>query len=411
MQFVNSKAFAQGLDETDPLRSFRSQFFFPKVRPDAEYLYLCGNSLGLQPRSTRTMINEELDDWAKYGVEGHVEAKRPWIAYHENLTKMMAKIVGAKPHEVVCMNSLTVNLHLMMVSFYRPEGKRRQILIEAGAFPSDQYAVASQVRFHGFDPNTDILELAPREGEDTLRTEDILSYINEHGEKVALIMLGGVNYLSGQAYDMVAITKKGHEKGCTVGFDLAHAAGNITLELHDWNVDFAVWCTYKYLNSGPGGVAAAFVHERNLDKDLPRFEGWWGHNKERRFKMEAEFDPIPFSVEAWQLSTPPIFLLASLRASLKLFDQAGMKSIRAKSKTLTSYLEFLVEDTFGSRDWIITPRAPSERGAQLSFRIPKDGHGVLEALRNRGVICDFREPNIIRAAPAPLYNSYPPVPA
>lgn len=405
IKFENAKSFAKDMDGKDSLARFRDKFCFPELRPGEPYLYFCGNSLGLQPKTTKKMINEELEDWAKFGVEGHFEAKRPWVAYHEYLTEMMAKVVGAKSEEVVCMNSLTVNLHLMMVSFYRPEGQRRKILIEGGAFPSDQYAVASQAKFHGLDPKEDVLELLPRDGEAILRTEDILSYLDEHGSEIALVMLGGVNYLTGQAYDMRAITNKGHEKGCLVGFDLAHGAGNLALELHDWNVDFAVWCSYKYLNSGPGGIAAAFVHESHLGKDMPRFEGWWGHNKDRRFKMEPDFEGIP-SVEAWQLSNPPIFQLASLLASLEIFEEAGIKELREKSKTLTSYLEFLVEDTFGSRELVITPRNVDERGAQLSFKIPKGGKDVLKDLRNRGVICDFREPNIIRAAPAPLYNSF-----
>ena len=320
-KFENNLAFAKGMDEKDSLRSFRDQFHFPEKSPGEPYLYFCGNSLGLQPKSVKTMINEELDDWSKFGVEGHFEAKRPWVAYHEYLTEKMAGVVGAKPEEVVCMNSLTVNLHLMMVSFYRPEGSRNKILIEGGAFPSDQYAVASQARFHGLEAKDTVLELTPRNGESILRTEDILEYIDEHGDSIALVMLGGVNYLTGQAYDMEAITKKGHEKGCLVGFDLAHGAGNLALELHQWDVDFAVWCSYKYLNSGPGGIAGAFVHERHLGTDLPRFEGWWGHSKDKRFKMESTFEAIP-TVEAWQMSNPPIFQLASLLASLELFEKA-----------------------------------------------------------------------------------------
>ncbi|WP_200820769.1 kynureninase [Pseudobacteriovorax antillogorgiicola] len=402
--FQNSLETARRMDQDDPLHKWRDEFYIPTHQGEP-VLYFCGNSLGLQPKTARPMIEQELKDWAQHGVEGHFEAERPWVHYHEFLTDAMAKVVGGNACEVVCMNSLTVNLHLMMVSFYRPEGRRRKILIEGGAFPSDQYAVASQARFHGLDADQVVEELQPRPGEHLLRTEDILTKVEELGDELALIMIGGVNYLTGQLYDMEAITQKGHAVGAKVGFDLAHGAGNVPLRLHDWGVDFAVWCSYKYLNSGPGGIAGCFVHENHVKGNLPRFEGWWGHSKEKRFKMEPSFEAIP-SVEAWQLSNPPIFQLASLLASLKIFDQAGMSELRTKSECLTSYLEYMVVDAFGSRDLVITPSQVHERGAQLSFRIPKGGRDVLERLKQRGVICDFREPNIIRAAPTPLYNSY-----
>lgn len=404
-EFRDDLSWAQQRDSEDDLSSFRDRFYFPKFRGSEDYLYFCGNSLGLQPKSTRDYINQELDDWAALGVEGHFEAKRPWLSYHEYLTDMMAEVVGGLPGEVVCMNSLTVNLHLMMVSFYRPSGRRRKIVMEGGAFPSDQYAVSSQVRFHGLDPADTIVELLPRSGEDILRTSDILAVLEDQGDEIALILVGGLNYLTGQAYDLESITRKGHEVGAYVGFDLAHGAGNLRLQLHDWGVDFAVWCSYKYLNSGPGGIGACFIHQRLVEEDLPRFEGWWGHNKSDRFKMGPKFEAIP-SVEAWQLSNPPIFQLASLLSSLELFREAGMDSLRRKSEGLTSYLEYLIVGTFGDRELIITPSDPVDRGAQLSFKLPSGGRQVLETLRHRGVICDFREPNVIRAAPVPLYNNY-----
>ncbi len=393
------------LDKNDPLSGYRDNFCLPEYIEGRSYLYFCGNSLGLQPKATRQYINQELEDWAQLGVEGHFKARRPWLPYHEFLTEKMAGVVGALTDEVVCMNSLTVNLHLMMVSFYRPQPHRFKILIEGGAFPSDQYAVASQARFHGYNPEDAIIELLPREGEDILRTEDIVAKLEEEGDSVALVMMGGVNYLTGQLYDMAAITVAAHKKGCLVGFDLAHAAGNVPLQLHDWNVDFAVWCSYKYLNAGPGGIAGCFVH-RNIDKiDIPRFEGWWGHNKESRFQMPATFSPIN-SVEAWQLSNPPIFQLAALNASLDIFQEIGMEALRKKSLMLTSYLEHLFLEAFEDRQLIITPEQTQERGAQLSFRIPGASKAIVSGLLNKGVICDFREPNIIRAAPVPLYNSF-----
>jgi kynureninase len=408
MKFESTAEFAKKMDLADPLSKYRERFLFPEA-PNGSgkpAVYLCGNSLGLQPRKTREFINEELDDWAKYGVEGHFQARHPWLPYHEFLTESTARLVGALPTEVVTMNSLTVNAHLLMVSFYRPTQTRFKILTEAGAFPSDQYAVASQVKLHGYDPKQAIVELKPRAGEWTLRTEDILSTIEREGDSIALIWLGNVNYLTGQCFDMKAITEAGHKEGCKVGFDLAHGAGNLLLKLHDWNVDCAAWCSYKYLNAGPGGIAGIYVHERwAKDASVPRFAGWWGHNKSTRFKMGPEFDPIP-TAESWQLSNPPIFQLAALRASMEIFDEATMPAIRKKGDLLTGYLEFILNQTSNQMFEIITPKAQSERGCQLSLKVRTGGKALLEKLNQGGVIADFREPDIVRVAPAPLYNSF-----
>lgn len=397
----------EALDQADALRSFRAEFLFPKQSDGGDCLYFAGNSLGLQPKKTARYIEEELEDWAKLGVEGHLHSRRPWLPYHEFVTESLARLVGAKPEEIVAMNTLSVNLHLMLVSFYRPTEKRFKILIEKGAFPSDQYAVASQARFHGFDPKRAVLELEPRAGEDCLRPEDILERIRREGDEIALVLLGDVNYLTGQAFDIRGITQVAHAKGCRVGFDLAHAAGNLKLDLHSDGPDFAVWCSYKYLNAGPGAIAGAFVHERHLGKtDLPRFEGWWGTAKKTRFQMKPEFEAIP-TAEAWQLSNPPIFQLAALRASLDVFDRATMPALRAKSETLTSYLESLLDQNLGeSRCSIITPRDPKQRGAHLSVRFKQEPKRIQTELVNRGVVCDFREPDVIRFAPVPLYNSF-----
>lgn len=430
---------ARSLDDVDPVRTFKQRFHFPNFSDGNEVIYLTGNSLGLQPKTTRKYIDQELDDWARLGVEGHLHARHPWLPYHEFVTEPMSRVVGALPGETIVMNSLTVNLHLMMVSFYRPSGKRRKIVIEKGAFPSDQYAVESQIRFHqgsvppalaggneSADANlgssdiawssnitppayagvTDLLELTPREDETTLRTEDIIETIERNGDEIALVMLGGVNYYTGQAFDMLAITEAAHRVGAVVGFDLAHAAGNLELELHDWNVDFAVWCSYKYLNAGPGGIAGAFVHERHArDFDLPRFAGWWGHNKQTRFKMGPEFDPLP-GAEGWQLSNPPIFQLAALRASLEIFDEAGMNALREKSVKLTGYLERLLARIENDRIEVITPTDPTARGCQLSIRVRNADRTLFDAITERGVIADWREPDVIRVAPVPLYNSF-----
>jgi len=391
------------LNSVNSIRNFRSRFHIPKSADGSEAVYFTGNSLGLQPKTTRKYIEEELEDWASLGVEGHLHARHPWLPYHEFVTEPMARVVGALPSETVVMNSLTVNLHLMMVSFYRPSGGRRKIVIEKGAFPSDQYAVESQLKFHGFGKDS-LIELAPREGEACLRTEDVIETIERNGEEIALVMMGGVNYYTGQAFDMKAITEAGHRVGAVVGFDLAHAAGNLELRLHDWNVDFAVWCSYKYLNAGPGGIAGAFVHERHSRAfELPRFAGWWGHNKQTRFLMGPDFDPLP-GAEGWQLSNPPIFQLAALRASLEIFEEAGMANLRSASIELTGRLEMLLKEIDNDRISIITPGDPSQRGCQLSIRVREADKSLFEAITARGVVADWRVPDVIRVAPVPLYN-------
>ncbi len=406
MKFKSDKSFAREMDSKDPLRKYRKRFHIPKQKNGEDGIYFCGHSLGLQPRTTREYIRQELNDWKKLGVEGHFHAKHPWMPYHEFLTEKTARLVGARNTEVVNMNSLTTNLHLMMISFYRPTPTRYKILIEGGAFPSDQYAVKSQIQFHGYDPRSALIELKPQPGEITLRTDDIEKTISEHSDSIALIVLGGVNYYTGQAFELERITKAGHAKGCMVGFDLAHAAGNVILKLHDWNVDFAVWCTYKYLNSGPGGIAACFIHERHTNNpELPRFAGWWGHDKKTRFRMPSEFVPIR-TAEAWQLSNPPIFQLAALNASLEIFDEAGIKKLRAKSELLTGYLEFLIHHISNKNISILTPQDPKERGCQLSIHVRRKGKLVYKKLSESGVFCDWREPDVIRLAPVPLYNTF-----
>lgn len=409
--FETSAEFAALLDTGDALRPYRKRFHIPLDEAGREVVYFTGNSLGLQPKTAREYIDQELDDWARLGVEGHLHAKHPWLPYHEFVTEPMARVVGALPIETVVMNSLTVNLHLLMVSFYRPTPERYKIIIEKGAFPSDQYAVESQILFHEtynklkfVEPA--LIELAPREGETTLRTEDIIETIDREGNSVALILLGGVNYYTGQAFDMQAIAEAGHRKGCVVGFDCAHAAGNLALKLHDWNVDFAAWCSYKYLNAGPGGVSAIFVHERHSRSfDLPRFAGWWGHDKETRFLMGPEFRPLP-GAEGWQISNPPIFQLAALRASLEIFDAAGMPALREKSEKLTGYLEFLIDRVDDERISVITPRDPEQRGCQLSVRVRNADKNLFDSITKNGIAVDWREPDVIRVAPAPLYNSF-----
>jgi kynureninase len=406
LKFESSGEFAAAMDARDSLRDFREKFHIPKQADGADVLYFTGNSLGLQPRAAREHIEQELKDWETLGVEGHFHAKNPWMPYHEFLTEQMANIVGAKPIETVVMNSLTVNLHLMLVSFYRPTRERHKIVIEAGAFPSDQYAVASQIKFHGFDTESSLIELQPREAETCLRTEDIEKTIVENGDSVALIMLGGVNYYTGQAYDMRRVAEIGHEVGARVGFDLAHAAGNVELRLHDWNADFAVWCSYKYLNAGPGAVAGCFVHERHAENfALPRFAGWWGHDKETRFLMNSDFLPIK-GAEGWQLSNPPIFQLAALKASLDIFEAAGMQALTEKSKKLTGYLEFLLAEIDDERISVITPSNPDSRGCQLSIRVRNADKNLFQKITARGAIADWREPDVIRIAPVPLYNTF-----
>lgn len=398
--------YAAEQDRADELAGFRERFLIPKRDNLNEEIYLCGNSLGLQPTTAREFIDQELREWELLGVRGHFAARRPWMPYHEFLTEKTAELVGALPSEVVNMNTLTTNLHLMMVSFYRPTAKRYKLLIEKGAFPSDRYATESQVRFHGYDPDDALLEIGPREGETVIRDEDLYALIESQGDEIALIMLPGVQYYSGQVFDMQEITRLGHRKGCEVGFDLAHATGNIVMQLHDWNVDFAVWCNYKYMNAGPGAVAGCFVHENHHREELPRFAGWWGHDKQTRFRMGPDFRPIP-SVEGWQLSNPPILALAPILASLEIFHEAGMQRLRAKSERLTGYLEHLLRERLPDNVEIITPSEPSRRGCQLSLRVKtRDGRKVFETLENGGVTCDWREPDVIRVAPVPLYNSF-----
>ncbi len=397
---------AKALDAGDPLSGFRNEFEMPLAHDGSESIYLTGNSLGLMPKRTRDHVNAELDDWARLGVDGHLNARHPWLPYHEFVTEPLARLVGAKPIEVVAMNSLTVNLHLLLVSFYRPTSERYKIIIEKGAFPSDRYAVESQVRFHGYDPTTGLIELAPRDGESCLRTDDVLAAIDREGESTALILLGGVNYYTGQAFDMRAITEAGHKHGCIVGFDLAHAAGNLELRLNEWDVDLAAWCSYKYLNAGPGGIAGIFVNERHARSfDLPRFAGWWGHDKATRFKMGPDFVPLE-GAEGWQLSNPPILQLAALRASLEIFDAATMPALRLRSERLTGYLERLLKAIATERITIITPSEPSERGCQLSIRVRDADRSLFDALTARGVVADWREPDVIRVAPVPLYNNF-----
>ena len=410
MNFEDNQAFAEQLDQHDPLAHMRGTFHIPKIKgSNDDEIYLCGNSLGLQPKLTSQYLNEELHKWQTLGVKGHFDCEYPWMPYHEFLAEESAHLVGAKPSEVVCMNSLTANLHLMMVSFYRPSGKRHKILIEEHAFPSDHYAVESQISFHGHDPAESMVLLKPRDGEECLRLDDILAAIDEHAGELALIMLPGVQYYTGQVFDMQAICDAAQHHDITVGFDLAHATGNIDMQLHEWGVDFAVWCTYKYLNSGPGSVAGCFVHEKHHDDaDLPRFAGWWGHDKATRFKMENHFIPIQ-SAEGWQLSNPPILSLAAIRASLDTFKQAGgIGALRDKSKQLTAYLRFLLNNRLKSHIDIITPDEALS-GCQLSICVRsenKTGQQVFEAIEAAGVTCDWREPNVIRVAPVPLYNSY-----
>ncbi len=406
MKFQDSREFARNLDAEDKLAGFRERFHIPIHANGQEVLYFCGHSLGLQPKSAADFIVDELSDWQHLGVRGHFEAQRPWLPYHEYLTDLTARLVGARPIEVVHMNTLTVNLHLMMVSFYRPTPVRHKILIETPAFPSDHYAVWSQIRFHGFDPDTSLLTIGPRGGESSIRREDLDTMIEREGSEIALILLPGVQYYSGQAFDIEHITSVGHKAGCIVGFDLAHAVGNLPLELHKSSIDFAVWCNYKYLNSGPGAVGGCFVHERHSNSvELPRFAGWWGQDKATRFEMGPDFHPIP-GAEGWQLSNPPIFSLAPVLASLEVFAAAGMPALQRKSQRLTGFLEFLLDTRLASRIQILTPRDPAARGCQLSLRIDGGDRSVYEALEKRGVDCDWREPDVIRVAPVPLYNRF-----
>lgn len=407
MEYERSKSFAQNMDRNDPLRTFRNRFHIPTFS-GRQAIYFAGNSLGLQPKSVKKFTAEELDDWAKLGVEGHLKARRPWIEYHKLTKKALGKITGAKPIEVVAMNQLTVNLHLLMVSFYRPTQKRFRILTESGAFSSDQYVFESQLKFHGFDPATALIELRPRAGESWLRTGDILAAIDNHAEELALVFFGAVQYYTGQAFDIKKITTAGHKAGAVVGFDLAHAIGNVILNLHRDDVDFAAWCSYKYLNSGPGAIAGAFVHECHAKGfDLPRFAGWWGHDEKERFEMKKGFHAM-IGVDGWQLSNHPILLSAAHLASLEIIAEAGMTNLRKKSEQLTGYLEFLLSEIDPDQDVVklLTPTSPKERGCQLSLFMKSNGKKVFQRLVNAGVIADWREPNVIRLAPVPLYNSF-----
>ncbi len=407
MEFKNSIAFAKGLDKQDTLKSFRSRFHIPKLNGKTA-IYLTGNSLGLQPKSTKSFLQQELDDWADLGVEGHVHARRPWLYYHKFAKKSLAKIAGAKPSEVVAMNQLTVNLHLMMVSFYTPTKERFKILTEHGAFSSDQYAFESQLKFHGLSVEDALIELKPREGEFTLRTEDILAAIENHKDQIALVIFGGVQYYTGQFFNIPKITDAAHKAGALAGFDLAHAIGNASLNLHKDNVDFAVWCSYKYLNSGPGAIAGAFVHERHgVNFSGPRFSGWWGHDEKARFQMKKGFQPME-GIDGWQLSNFPILPGAAHLASLEIFDEAGIKNLRKKSELLTGYLEFLLNGVNAKQKLftLLTPTNPKERGCQLSLFMLRDGKKIFQKLTKAGVIADWREPNVIRIAPTPLYNSF-----
>jgi len=404
--YENSLEYALLCDANDPLAKYRQQFHFPLDHTNQPYIYFCGNSLGLQPKSTEAYIQQELRDWAQLGVEGHTDAKHPWMPYHEFLSESMAKIVGAKPSEVVIMNGLTANLHLMMVSFYQPTKERFKIIIEKDAFPSDKYAVQSQIRFHGYNPDDALLYWNPKEGSELCDLNDLTALLDNEGDTIALVLLGNPNYYTGQVYPIQEITELAHKKGALVGFDLAHGAGNIKPELHANGPDFAVWCTYKYLNSGPGSLGGVFVHERHAqNRTLNRFAGWWGHNKETRFNMRHEFDVLP-GAEGWQLSNPPILSMAAIRASLDIFEEAGMENLRKKSLSLTGYLEFLLDEMDNDRIAVITPRNPDERGCQLSIQVKNADKALHTKLTQSGVISDWREPDVIRVAPTPLYNSF-----
>lgn len=403
--FHNTLDFARQQDEDDPLQNFRHRFLFPQHK-DREVVYLTGNSLGLQPKSVRTALEQELSDWAMLGVEGHFHATTPWWKYHAPLQAPLAHIVGALPHEVVAMNGLTVNLHLLLATFYQPTAGRFKILCEAGSFPSDDYALETHVRMRGLQPEDTIIEVAPRQGDQTLRTEDILEAIRTAGQGLALVMFAGVQYYTGQVFDMKSITFAAHQVGAIACFDLAHAVGNVPLALHEWNVDCAAWCSYKYLNSGPGGVAGVYIHEKHaMNKDLPRLAGWWGYDEQERFAMKKGYRPSE-GAQAWQLSNAPVLLMAAHKAAIDIFEEAGMENLRAKSEILTGFLEFVIRDVAGSRVQIITPTNPAERGAQLSLFVEKNGRAVFDYLMAHGVMVDWREPNVIRTAPVPLYNSF-----
>jgi kynureninase len=407
--FSAEEDFAVKLDREDPLRHFRDRFHLPLGKDGKPLIYFAGNSLGLMPKSAKAIVEEELDNWAKLGVDAHHATGAPWYTYHEALREPIAKLVGAKPLEVICMNSLTVNLHLMMATFYRPTKSRFKILMEEPAFPSDTYAIKTQITHHGLDPDDALILARPRKGEFKIRTEDILDLIKKQADHLAVVMFAGVNFFTGQLFHIQKITDAAHKHGIVVGFDLAHAIGNLPLTLHDWNVDFAVWCSYKYLNAGPGAVAGAFVHERHAtNTKLPRLAGWFGNDPNTRFRLhlEPEFIPVA-SADGWQISNPPIFAMAPLRASLTIFDEAGgMEALRAKSLRLTSYLEFLLTEIGSKKFTVITPHNPDERGCQLSILAHEHPKELFNELRVANVKCDFREPNVIRVAPTPLYNTF-----
>jgi kynureninase len=412
MNYENNLEFALKMDQEDPIAAIRNEFSIPKMENGDDEIYLCGNSLGLMPKKAAEYVQRELVQWGSLGVKGHFTGEFPWMPYHEFLAEGFAEIVGAEKDEVVSMNTLTANLHFMMVSFYRPTKTRHKILIEEHAFPSDHYAVESQVKFHGFDPDESMLLIKPRDGEELIRNEDVLALIEEQGDSIALIMLPGVQYYTGQVFDMKNITQAGHKKGCLVGFDLAHAAGNIPMQLHDWQVDFACWCTYKYMNSGPGSVAGCFVHQNHHhDESLPRFAGWWGHDKMSRFKMENKFKPMK-SAEAWQLSNPPVLSLAAIRGSLDTIKMAGgIKALREKAMKLTGFMRYLLETDLSNELEILTPSDMQFAGTQLSIAIKlsndsERGKRIFDAIEAKGVTGDWRYPNVIRVAPVPLYNSF-----
>ena len=410
MTFSADDDFAPQLDAEDPLRHFREKFHLPLGADGKPFIYFAGNSLGLMPKAARKVVEQELDDWAKRAVDAHHAADTPWYSYHETLREPTARLVGAQAREVICMNSLTVNLHLMMATFYRPTKSRFKILMEEPAFPSDTYAIKTQITHHGLDPKDALILARPRKGEFAIRQEDIEAALEKYGQQIAIVMIGGINFFSGQLFDIERITSLAQKRGCVVGFDLAHAIGNVPLALHDWNVDFAVWCSYKYLNAGPGAVAGAFVHERHAtNQKLPRLAGWFGNDPHTRFRLhlEPEFIPVP-SADGWQISNPPIFSMAPLRASLAIFDESGgMEAIRAKSIKLTGYLQFLLESNRGDkRITIITPGEMDARGCQLSILVHEHPKELFRKLQAAGVKCDFREPNVIRVAPTPLYNTF-----
>jgi kynureninase len=409
MTYSAGEEFAQQLDDEDPLRPFRDQFHLPLGNNGAPLIYFAGNSLGLMPKSAKKIVEQELHDWADLGVDAHLKAKTPWYSYHETLREPAAQLVGAQPIEVICMNSLTVNLHLMMATFYRPTKSRFKILMEDPAFPSDTYAIKTQIVHHGLSAKDALILARRRSGEFTVRTEEILDLIEKHAEELAVILIGGVNFFTGQLFDIPTITAAAQKHGITVGLDLAHAIGNVPLSLHDWKVDFAVWCSYKYLNAGPGAVAGAFVHERHAtNTNLPRLAGWFGNDPNTRFRLqlESEFIPVP-SADGWQISNPPILSMAPLLASLAIFEEAGMDALRQKSIKLTNYLQFLLEDGGASKRFnVITPREADERGCQLSIQAQEHPKELFAKLEAAGVKCDFREPNVIRAAPTPLYNTF-----